>query len=186
MFADWIQVPLYSPSWVSVATSVIICIAQGQIDNAQNTDTSTSSGGSGTTGSTGSTGATGSPESTGTTDQSPTASSTSDIASSASTKYGYWAYTEEDETLNSSSQKLTMKEVAALVFSFGFLCCVIGAWCLVCCRKRTKVTAGGVADDDVTVRESGYDMTPIEMRSTNAGENENEIMIDVQVTGTNQ
>jgi len=179
VFADWIQT---------------------QISSYQSGDSTSSSGGS-STGDSGSTGSTGDSGSTGSNNPSVTSGYSNTDATDAteatdsteSTDYNYWswAYTADDE---SKSDKLSTIEVVALVLSIGLLCCVSGALCFVCRRNKNKTIVAGVEDDGVIgdaaivsiENDAGYDMKPIVVESTNSGENENDVMIEVPVTETNQ
>merc|ERR1712062_961616 len=117
------------------------------------------------------------------------------MGATESTDYYYWSWGyAADETSKSGSNALSTIEVVALVLSIGLLCCVAGVLCFVCHRSKKKVIVAGVEDDDGDVggdhdsaivgieNDTGYDMNPIVVESTNLGENENDVMIEVAVT----
>jgi len=99
------------------------------------------------------------------------------------------AFTAADES--TSTEGMTSGEVAAIVLSVGLLCCMAAALCFVCHRRRNKVIAAGVEEDDVVVEEmeknEEWDMTPIGMDTKKGDtEQEQEVMIDVEITETIQ
>ena len=75
------------------------------------------------------------------------------------------------------------------------LCGMVGALCFVCHRRRNKVIAAGVEEDEVIgdavsveEKQAGWDMTSIAVGDGQSGtaDHEQEIMIDVEVTETKQ
>merc|ERR1719300_908468 len=102
------------------------------------------------------------------------------------------AYTASDGA-GDSSKSMSSCEMAAVICSV-LAFCVLSALCFVCYRKRTKVIAAGVDDDEVIVTEmesdGAYNMTTIGsgdgQKTGDAQDNEAEIMIDVEITETRQ
>merc|ERR1719300_1372836 len=106
------------------------------------------------------------------------------------------AYTAEDEGA-ATKEGLTSGEIAAVICSV-LAFCVLSALCFVCYRKRTKVIAAGVDDDEVIgdsaivgmEKDGAYNMTTIAsgdgQKTGDAQDNEAEIMIDVEITETRQ
>jgi len=102
------------------------------------------------------------------------------------------AFLAEDEE-DISLEKSKTDELIAIVMSACFVALILMALCFICYRRRNKVIAAGVdsvGDGDVitgtsTQKEAGWDMQPIGMDTATAGaEQEQEIMIDVNVTET--
>merc|ERR1711953_464843 len=107
------------------------------------------------------------------------------------------AYTASDAS-TAENGGMASGEVAAVVICSVLALCVMGALCFVCYRKRTKVIAAGVDDEedvgvigdkamvDGTAAKTEYDMTPIDGQAGNTGDNEEEVMIEVPVTETRE
>lgn len=107
------------------------------------------------------------------------------------------AFTAEEETV-STTDGLSTGGVVAIVVSMVLVCGMMAALCFVCHRRKNKVIAAGVEDEEVIgdnaivddmEKETGYDMTPIgdgDGQTGNTGDNEQEVMIEVPVTETNQ
>merc|ERR1711870_174175 len=95
------------------------------------------------------------------------------------------AYTSSDGTSTTSTNS---GEIAAVVICSLLALCVLGALCFVCYRKRTKVIAAGVDDDEVIVAQTetdgAYNMTTIGDGQKTGQDNEAAIMIDVEITET--
>merc|ERR1712156_378 len=78
------------------------------------------------------------------------------------------AYTADEDA--ATTDGLSAGGMAAFVLSAVLVCCMMGALCFVCYRKKNKVIAAGVEDEEVIgdtaiveemEKESGYDMTTI-------------------------
>jgi len=96
------------------------------------------------------------------------------------------AYTAEDSVSDNSSHNMSSSEIAVVAICSVLALCVLSALCFVYYRKRNKVIAAGVDDDEVIAdeKDGGYDMTTI--GNGDGQKTEAEIMIDVQVTETKQ
>jgi len=77
----------------------------------------------------------------------------------------------------------------AAVVCIALFCCLVGIVGFVWYRKRNKVLAAGVDDEDIgtfgDTTTAGYDMEPIGVKNVDTGDMEQEIMIEVAVTETN-
>ena len=106
------------------------------------------------------------------------------------------AFTAEDSMATSDTTNgLSLGGLTAIVLSTALVCCMVGALWFVSHRKKDKVIAAGVEDEEVigdtaiveeVKNEGGYDMTPIDGSPGNTGDNEDEVMIEVPVTETVQ
>merc|ERR1712156_937983 len=93
------------------------------------------------------------------------------------------AYT-ASEASTAENEGMASGEVAAVVICSILALCVLGALCFVCYRKRTKVIAAGV-DDEEDVGVIG-DKAMVDGKAGNTGDNEEEVMIEVPVTETRE
>jgi len=99
-----------------------------------------------------------------------------------------FAFTADDEVAASATtDELSSGGVAAIVISAVLVCCMVGAL-LFMYRRKNKVIAAGVEDEQIE-KESGYDMTTVgngDGNTRNTGDHEEEVMIEVPVTETIQ
>merc|ERR1711879_105531 len=98
--------------------------------------------------------------------------------------------TREDEESSGLSTGAVIGIIVAVL-----ACCLLAGFGFMWYRRRNKVLAAGVDDDEVigTLEDTtagdekgGYDMSPIGMETTENPDPENEIMIEVEVTETQQ
>merc|ERR1711941_4020 len=89
-----------------------------------------------------------------------------------------------------TKESMSSGEMVAVVICSLLALCVLSALCFVCYRKRNKVIAAGVDDDEVIVAQTetdgAYNMTTIGdgQKTGDVQNNEAEIMIDVEITET--
>lgn len=97
---------------------------------------------------------------------------------------------EADEKAQSElgNDHITFNEVALITTCTALACCCIGGVAVALCfwyqTRRNKIGATGIEEVEME-KDSGYDLRPIGLETTDKEVNEQEIMIDVQVTETN-